>query len=56
MTEHLALLLRLHDGDDSCGCLRLALEQAVEGATEQIVADTIEACLRKHPAGSRYRA
>ena len=56
MTEHLALLLRLHDGDDRCGCLRLALEQAVEGEPETIVTTTIEACLRTHPAGSRYRA
>lgn len=55
MNDHLRLLLRLHDGDDRCGCLSAALESAVNGADEASIATLIEDCLKSHPAGSRYR-
>ena len=56
MREHLVLLLRLHDGDDRCGCLRRALSDALQGLSVEGVEALVEECLRSHPAGSRYRA
>lgn len=56
MPDHLALLLRLHDGDDRCGCLRKALAGALDGSSVQLIETLIEECLRVHPAGSRYRS
>ena len=53
--DHLRLLMRIHDGDDRCGCLRLALAQALDGWTAGRIAETVEDCLRSHPAGSVYR-
>lgn len=47
--------MRIHDGDDRCGCLRLALAQALDGWAPEGIAETLEACLRAHPAGSIYR-
>jgi hypothetical protein len=56
MTDnHLRLLIRIHDGDDRCGCLRLALAQALDGWPPEVIAVTVEECLRAHPAGSIYR-
>jgi hypothetical protein len=52
-TAELALLLRLHDGDDRCGCLRDALlDLANDGTTD--VATRIRECLEQHPSGSSY--
>lgn len=56
MNEHLRLLLRLHDGDDRCGCLRKALEYALARRPESVIEQVVEQCLTSHPAGSRYRA
>jgi hypothetical protein len=56
MTEHLELLLRLHDGDDRCACLRKALTDALDNVDPKRIEADIEDCLRQHPAGSRYRA
>jgi hypothetical protein len=56
VSEHLALLLRLHDGDDRCGCLRKAVIEAMGGCSVGYVEEIVEDCLRSHPAGSRYRA
>lgn len=51
--EELDLLLRLHDGDDRCGCLRSAFLAAIDGCLEDAVA-IIRDCLESHPAGSSY--
>lgn len=63
MSAELDLLLRLHDGDDRCGCLRqaillLAWEGPLSGiATRRIRASSlIRECLEQHPAGSVYRS
>ena len=55
MSEHLALLLRLHDGDDRCGCLRAIIGQLLLDGSEANVQLGLEFCLQNHPAGSRYR-
>lgn len=55
MNDHLRLLIRLHDGDDRCGCLRIALSQALDGWSVEDIAATVEECLRNHPSGSIYR-
>ena len=49
----LELLLRLHDGDDRCGCLRQALLAAIDGNTDTSIT-ILRQCLEQHPAGSTY--
>ena len=64
MNGELALLLRLHDGDDRCGCLGRALLLAcTDGPTQAIltrweieIPDLIRSCLEHHPSGSVYRS
>lgn len=48
-------LLRLHDGDDRCRCLAVALFALAEGSTTvEDVAEQVRRCLETHPAGSSY--
>lgn len=59
MNGDLLLLLRIHDGDDRCGCLRLIIERLTseDAAQEQDAVTTrLLACLEHHPSGSLYRS
>lgn len=53
--DALDVLLRLHDGDDRCGCLRKVVRLIDAGERGQAV-DALESCLQQHPAGSLYRS
>ena len=52
--SRLELLLRLHDGDDRCGCLRDALIAVVDTHSEDTALLILEVCLEQHPSGSSY--
>lgn len=54
MSDVLDALLRLHDGDDRCGCLRAALLLVDNGKREDAI-EVVQECLESHPAGSIYR-
>lgn len=54
MSDVLNALLRLHDGDDRCGCLRAALLLVDNGKREDAI-EVVQECLESHPAGSIYR-
>ncbi len=50
----LDVLLRIHDGDDRCGCLREVIREITAG-DRQAATEILENCLQYHPAGSIYR-
>lgn len=52
--DSLDVLLRIHDGDDRCGCLRLAILLIDSNQREEAI-ETIRECLEMHPSGSIYR-
>lgn len=54
MTDVLDALLRLHDGDDRCGCLRAAVI-LIDAQRRDEAVEIVQACLETHPAGSIYR-